>query len=92
MWMINNGYAPELPHIDGIGIIRVDKYKIKFQDLFLNAFIPNCYHFIISLMQTFLVYVESYYRTISTDYMFVEYDKNYLFKNTIPLKYSGGTI
>ena len=92
MWMINNGYAPKIPHIDGIGIIRVDKYKTKFQDLFLNSFIPNCYNFIISLMQTFLVYVESYYRTISTDYMFVEYNKNYIFKNTIPLKYSGGTI
>ena len=25
MWLINNGFFPEISHIDGVGIIRVDK-------------------------------------------------------------------
>lgn len=90
MWMINNGYAPNLPHIDGIGIIRVDKTSRKFTDLFLNDFVPECHHFIISLMQTFLIYVESYYRTISTDYMFGEFQKTYKFNTIVPIEFTGG--
>lgn len=90
MWMINNGYAPELPHIDGIGIIRVDKSARKFSDLFLNDFVPECHHFIIRLMETFLVYVQSYYRTINTDFMFTNYQKTYTFNGIVPIEFVGG--
>ena len=30
MWIVNHGYCLNLPHIDGIGIIRVDKENKKF--------------------------------------------------------------
>ena len=88
MWMINNGYAPELPYINGIGIIRVDKTCRKFTDLFLNDFVPECSNFIISLIKTFLVYVESYYRTISTNYMFNQYNVGYRFDIITPIEFS----
>ena len=92
MWMINNGYAPELPHIDGIGIIRVDKSARKFNDLFLNDFVPECHHFIVRLMQTFLSYVYSYYRTINTDYMFNQYKETYKFDTIVPIEFTGGYV
>ena len=79
MWMINTGYAPELPKIDGIGIIRVDKQTIKFNDLFLNNYNTDGNWYIGRLMQTFLSYVESYYRTINVEHMFGVYNRSYYF-------------
>lgn len=73
MWMINNGYGNNLPHINGIGIIRVNKSNIKYEDLFLNEFVPENYQFICRLIQAFLSYVDSYYRTINVQFMFDSY-------------------
>lgn len=87
MWCVNNGYMPNLPHIDGIGIIRVDKNTRKFNDLFLNDFNPDNHIFLIRLQETFIAYVNSYYRTISTDYMFDQYKKVYNFDTIIPITF-----
>ena len=83
MWMINNGYAPELPKIDGIGIIRVDKQSVRFNDLFLNNYNIDGNLYITRLMQTFLSYVESYYRTINIEHMFDTYRRIYYFPEAV---------
>ena len=36
MWAINNGYCPEVDHVDGIGVVRIDKSDRKFEDSFLT--------------------------------------------------------
>lgn len=74
MWMVNNGYGGDLPHIDGIGIIRVDKNKYGIiNDLFLNDFDQNQHFMINSYQKCFASYVEAYYRTYSTNYITKEY-------------------
>lgn len=90
MWMINNGYAPELPLIDGIGIIRVDKQSIRFNDLFLNCWKLDARNFVTRLIQTFLSYVESYYRTINSNFMFDCYNKTFYFQSDVPIENGGG--
>lgn len=78
MWMINNGYAANLPHINGIGIIRVDKSRYgKYEDLFLNEMDTFQYNLIVQYMNCFNSYVEAYYRSISTDYIFESYKSTY---------------
>jgi hypothetical protein len=78
MWIINNGYAPGLPHIDGIGIIRVDKSNIGIiNDLFLNDFNPEHHNIITSFQQCFLDQVTVFYRIINTNYLFDKYSKEY---------------
>ncbi len=78
MWVINNGYTPQLPHIDGIGIIRVDKsgYGI-INDLFLNDFNPDQHNMIINFQNCFMSYVDTYYRNASVGYIFDRYKKLY---------------
>lgn len=61
-WLINSGYVSNIPRIDGIGIIRVDKEeKNKFEDLFLNFNIPEQYMIIDQYTRTFGVLLQSYY-------------------------------
>lgn len=86
MWMINNGYGNNLPRINGIGIIRVNKSSIKFDDLFLNEFNSNDYNFICRLCQAFLSYVESYYRTTNVQFMFNQFNENYNIRRNDILK------
>ena len=70
MWIINNGYSPNLPMIDGIGIIRVDKScYCKFEDLFLNNFVTAQRLSIEEYQRTFAAYVNSYYRSLNAEYM-----------------------
>ena len=77
MWIINNGYMPELPHINGIGIIRVDKTKLgSYNDYFLNEYDPIQYNMIINFQNCFFSYVEAYYRTINTEYIADNYPYN----------------
>ena len=75
MWVINNGYAPNLPHIDGIGIIRVDKRRIsgEIDDFFLNDFIAPEHNIIVQLESCFASYVEAYYRNININYLLNTY-------------------
>lgn len=78
MWMINNGYAAELPHIDGIGIIRVDKKQFGIiNDLFLNDFDINQHNMIVSYQNCFISYVEAYYRTANINYLTNNYFRDY---------------
>lgn len=84
MWMINQGYAPNLPHISGIGIIRVDKKKLNnFTELFINEFHYDGAVFIDNLYKCFASYLEAYYRTINIDalsarYIKAEYNPQYI--------------
>lgn len=78
MWVINNGYVSGLPHIDGVGIIRVDKSKYGVvDDYFLNNFDPAHRNMIISYQNCFMDYVNAFYRTINTDYNFNQYKETY---------------
>lgn len=61
--IINSGFYPEINHIDGVGIIRVDKKNDISEDLFIqsNNIIMDDYR------RCFLSMVETYYRTFSTN-------------------------
>lgn len=75
MWAVNNGYGNNLPHIDGIGIIRVDKYKKNtFEDLFLNEHIPYQRDIINRYYIGFSSMINCYYR---------QHDMRILFNNEI---------
>lgn len=77
MWGINNGYA-NLPHIDGIGIIRVDKTKHDtFDDLFINEHTVEGFNIINKAQLAFGAYLESYYRTVNLNTLAGRYSSNY---------------
>ena len=79
MWAINNGYASHIPHIDGIGIIRVSKQSLNtVEELFYNDFNPMHNKIIRNYQDCFLAYVNAYYRTISTNYITNNYYKSYI--------------
>lgn len=77
MWTVNNGFAPELPHINGIGIIRLSKESNTFEDLFLNEFIPEQNELIQSYTRGFGSILNAYYNKISMEYNFNQYKKDY---------------
>lgn len=84
MWLVNNGYLPEISRIDGIGIIRVDKEKEnKFEDLFLNYHIPYQRDIIDKYISGFGSLLNSYYNNINMKQLFSVYKKNYNFEETI---------
>ena len=77
MWIVNNGYAPGLPHVDGIGIIRVEKTRRNvLNDLFVNDFIPEQHQMIEAYQRCFAAYLESFYRTINIEYLTKNYNYN----------------
>ena len=77
MWIINNGYIPGLPHVDGIGIIRVEKTRRGvIDDLFVNAFDPRGYEMILGYQKCFFAYLEAFYRTININYITETYPYN----------------
>ncbi len=78
MWTINNGYCPELPHINGIGIIRCDKESNTFEDLFLNEFNPYQYNLICQYMRGFGSILGTYYEKLNMEYQFNKYKKSYV--------------
>lgn len=84
MWLINNGFFPVISHIDGIGIIRVDKEKEgKFEDLFLNEHIPYQKEIIDQYIRGFGSLLNSYYNNINMKILFSNYKKSYNFEETI---------
>lgn len=83
MWIVNNGFCSELPHIDGIGIIRIDKEKDVFEDLFLNEADPRQNMIINNYMRGFGVLVNSYYHNINMRRLFTQYKKEYKIENAI---------
>lgn len=84
MWIVNNGYFSEISHIDGIGIIRIDKEKKgKFEDLFLNEHIPYQKEIINHYIAGFGSLLNAYYHNIDMKIQFSNYKKIYDFEETI---------
>ena len=68
MWVCNSGYVDNIPHIDGIGIIRVDKEtKHKYDDLFLNYSVPWQADIINRYISDFGILLQSYYTILSME-------------------------
>lgn len=84
MWLINNGYSPDLPHIDGVGIIRVDKETNKFEDYFLNESDPIQNSYINSYIQGFGSLLSSFYHQINMQSIFNTYKKDYSIEDALP--------
>ena len=81
-WIINSGYVENLPKIDGIGIIRVDKEtKGKYEDLFLNFNIPWQFDIINKFTRAFGVLLNCYYTILSMEREFIDVKKKV--KNTV---------
>ena len=76
LWTVNNGYT-DLPHIDGIGIIRVDKEATRYEDLFLNTFDPIQNAIINEYIRGFGAILNLYYEKINMEYTFNQYKKAY---------------
>lgn len=77
-WIIDHGFMPEYNfHIDGIGIIRVDKEICRNEDLFLNTFIPEQNHIIESFTLGFGSILSTFYQKINMEYEFNKYKKSY---------------
>ena len=81
MWVCNSGYVENIPKIDGVGIIRVDKEtKHKFDDVFLNADIPWQAETINKYINDFGILLHSYYTILSMEKEFPNIKKSV--KNT----------
>lgn len=66
-WLINNGYCKVIDHVDGIGVIRVDKFeKNCYEDYFLNAHIPWQNESLNSYISTFGAFCNAYYYSINS--------------------------
>ena len=80
-WIINSGYVENLPKIDGVGIIRVDKEtKHKYEDLFLNFDIPWQRDILNKYITDFGILLNSYYTVIDMERSFTDIKKGV--KNT----------
>lgn len=84
MWVINNYYQNIFPHINGIGIIRVDKKESGiFEDYFINELIPEQNCMIYNAQKCFCSMVDTYYRTLYSSNQYKDYQKVYKFSGTI---------
>lgn len=84
MWMINNGYSIKVPHVNGIGIIRIDKNKYGVHDdYFLNEFIPCQKQILDYNINAFISMVYSYYNLINAELQFDQYNERYDFFKVI---------
>ena len=76
-WIIDNGYISGIPHIDGVGILRMEKSRItSVDDLFINDFDIHGHNMIVNYTQCFFAYLEAYYRTININYITKQYHPN----------------
>ena len=83
LWVVNN-YYPKFPHINGIGIIRIDKEKSnKFNDLFLNEFDLYQNNLINEYIKGFGALLNSYYNNINMRNLFYKYKKEYNFESVL---------
>ena len=76
----------DLPYIDGIGIIRIDKNKNEFEDLFLN--LNNVYQrqIIESYYKGFGALLSGFYNNINMSRLFEEFtQKQYINRTTLNL-------
>lgn len=76
-WIINNGYTEYDFKIDGIGVIRVDKEKPVFEDLFLTSYNPNHNNLIKEYIDGFFSILKTYYYKIQLEYEFNRYHRQY---------------
>ena len=83
LWIINNGYVSNIPYVDGIGIIRIDKQMSKFEDLFLNLHIPEQKIIIDQYIQGFGSLLYSYYNQLNMKNLFTAYKKSYNANKTL---------
>jgi len=68
MWICNSGYVENIPRIDGVGIIRVDKEtKHKYEDLFLNYSVSWQADIINRYISDFGIILQSYYTLLSIE-------------------------
>jgi len=71
-WLINNGYCKVINHVDGVGVIRVDKNSNNtYEDFFLNAHIPWQNESLNVYIETFGAFCNAYYHGINS---MVEYN------------------
>ena len=85
-WGINNGYCPDLQgiHIDGIGIIRIDKERVNvFEDLFLNENILWQKEILYKYTTAFGSFLSAYYHNIEIERLFMRYKKNYTLSSVL---------
>lgn len=83
MICINQGYVKDLPHIDGIGIVRVDKESDSYQDFFLNYFIPEQKAMIDEYIKGFGFILGSFYHKLDMEQLFYKYKKETDTRNTL---------
>lgn len=75
-WIINSGYVENIPHINGVGIIRVDKEtKHKYDDLFLNFDIPWQFDILNKYTKDFGILLHSFYTIIDMERGFTDIKK-----------------
>lgn len=60
-WVIDNFY-PEYGPIDGVGVLRLDKYSNKYEDVFIDINTPEDIYFINHCLQTFGIALNMYYQ------------------------------
>ena len=76
-WIIDNGFDDKIHHIDGIGLIRVDKDKDIFEDLFLTEEIPYQKAMIDEYIRGFGTLLAAYYSNQHLENQFNQYYKQY---------------
>jgi len=73
-WAIVNGYCESVPFVNGVGIVRIDKYKENsFGDLFFNTHIPYQNQALQYYINTFIAYLNAYYHGKNAE---AEFSKN----------------
>ena len=78
-WMINNGYCKKIDHVNGVGLIRVDKTKRDtFEDLFLNEFIPYQNESLRYYIFTFGAYLNAWYYGNDSIYRYKDDTSKYI--------------
>lgn len=88
LWCINHGYVKDVPHIDGVGIVRIDKNKENtYEDLFLNFHIPYQRDILNQYINGFGFMIGSYYNNLNMKLLFDEYQEKYSLK---PVLSAGG--
>lgn len=76
-WIVNNGYTEYDFKIGGIGVIRVDKEKNQFEDLFLTSYNPTHNILINKYIDGFFAILKAYYYKIELEYDYNKYHRYY---------------
>lgn len=74
-YAVNNGYCEIKTHVDGVGIIRVDKEATYYEDLFIME--ANNLQMLNYYVNGWFSILSTYYNKINMEYTFNQYKKNY---------------